>query len=422
VGRRESRGSAEYRQPAFLALALLFALALAGATIARAAPWVEFLEMEHQVDFGRSVLFRLVAAADREPASVWLVYRLEGERALNRARAQFSGQGKISGNWLWELEPGLIRPGATIYYRWVVKDLDGNETESAENSLQYIDSRFEWQVIEEGLLRVYYYRNKDLAAAVLAEGAAALGRFREVIGVEAGQPISVYVYASERDMASAIPSRSQAFDARTVTLGMAMGGDTLVLLGKGREVLGTVAHELSHAVVHQATDNPFTELPRWLDEGLAMYAEGELPRDNANALSKAIQSGNLLTLRSMTSYPGDSRLVDLFYGQAYSLVAYMIETYGPDAMKSLLALIGEGVAPEEALMQAYGLTLDDLEREWLASASVDEGHMAATPEASGQLEGSSDGRGRISLPCAGSLLPMAGVFLLLGQRRWRKAA
>jgi hypothetical protein len=44
---------------------------------------------------------------------------------------------------------------------------------------------------------------------------------------------------------------------------------------------------LSHIVVGLATKNPFGDLPRWLDEGLAMYAEGELPARNRRALEQA---------------------------------------------------------------------------------------------------------------------------------------
>ena len=43
------------------------------------------------------------------------------------------------------------------------------------------------------------------------------------------------------------------------------------------EQLQGVIHELAHLLVEEVTFNCFGGLPTWLDEGLAVYAEGSLP-------------------------------------------------------------------------------------------------------------------------------------------------
>ncbi len=333
--------------------------------------WAEFDPQEPVVQFGRGVLFELKADADLPVERVWLIYRLDGERARNRAAAEFSGGSSLSAEYNWELESGMMAPGVTIHFRWELENEDGDRVSSPEASFRYEDGRFDWEQLGDGDLTVYYYRDRGQAKKVLNAGAAALKRIADGTGMRPLRPIRLYIYASQRDMSRAIPSRSETYDSRTVTLGMSMGADALVLLGADSGILGTVAHELSHAVVNQNADSPFADLPRWLDEGLAMYSEGENPSDNARALSRAVSRGRLISLRSMTSYPGDAALVDLFYGQAYSIAAYMIEEYGSAPMHELLALLADGTPVNDALEEAYGFGLEDLEIRWLASLGVE---------------------------------------------------
>ena len=48
--------------------------------------------------------------------------------------------------------------------------------------------------------------------------------------------------------------------------------------GNYDEVGRVVPHEISHQVLHQATDNPFSRPPQWLNEGLAVYWQESWPR------------------------------------------------------------------------------------------------------------------------------------------------
>lgn len=357
---------------AVLVLALGLLLAAPGAALAEGSEWARFTLSDPDVQFGRSITFSLSADSQRDVARVWLVYRLDGERARNRALAEFSSGSQVEAEYEWSLESGMMAPGVTIYYRWELQDESGERVGSGEHSFRYEDGRFEWQSVTDGDLTVYHYRDAGQAEEVLDAGTTALERIADGTGMRPLRPIRLYVYATQRDMSGAIPSRSETYDSRTVTLGMSMGSDALVLLGSDGDILETTAHELSHAVVNQNTDSPFADLPRWLDEGLAMYSEGKIPTDNARALNRAISQGTLISLRAMTSYPGDAALVDLYYGQAYSIAAYMIEEYGPDPMHELLASLAAGTPVDGALTEAYGFGLEGLEDGWLESIGVAE--------------------------------------------------
>ena len=344
--------------------------------------------MTQEVAFGKSVSFRAEVSATAPPRSVWLIYRLAEEWAENIGAATVTGNGPYSATWLWELFPGQMAPGATVFYRWSVELADGSRIESEEQSFRYDDARFKWQSTQNGQLSVLYYKNANLANSVLAAGTEALARLADAIGYSSDAPIYVYIYASEGDMGLALPSRSQTYDAATVTLGMAMSEDTVLLLGRASDAETTVMHELSHIVVGRATDTPFSDVPRWLDEGLAMYAEGKLPADNASSLDQAVRADRLISLRSMTSYPGDASLVDLFYGEAYSIVAYMLDTYGADSMRELLGQLGQGTPIEEALATAHGISLADLETGWRASLGLGPRAEVPSPKVPTAVHGS----------------------------------
>jgi len=348
----------------------MIAAALVPSAPARAAGGVEFGDTGYELSFGEYINFSLEATVSESPQRVWLVYRLEDERADNVAAATFREGRTLRAEYLWELYPGDMAPGCTVYYRWAVETADGSWVESEEHTFVYDDLRFDWRVVEREPLSVYYYKSESLAEEILDAGTDALDRLAEDMGVETREPISIYVYANERDMQLALPSRSETYDEATVTLGMAMDHDTLLLLGRSADASLTAAHELSHIVVGRMTDNPFNDLPRWLDEGLAMYAEGELGAGNREALEDAIRSGNVLSLRSMTSYPGDPGLVDLYYGEAYSLAEYMLTAYSPEQMRQLLGELGKGESMEAALQTVYGLTLSDIEAGWRESVGL----------------------------------------------------
>ena len=422
MARRKRGGATRSAGVAVLAATLLIlACLLASRGLAKASSLVGFAEVTHEVAFGRHVDFRVVARVPSELESLWLIYGLEGERAANRAEAEFSGDGRIEGFWRWELEPGELPPGVTVWYRWLVVGEGGQEWTSREYSLTYTDERFDWESVTEGPLTVFYYgrRGRERGLLVLDAAKAALDRFQQDFGLQVTEPMRLYVYASARDMALAVPSRSETFDARTTTLGMAMGHGALVLLGDDENLEGTTAHELSHLVVHSVTDNPFSDIPTWLDEGLAMYAEGQLPANNRRALAEAVRRGSLISLRSMTSYPGDPALVNLFYGEAHSVVEFMVREYGAEAMSQLLSLIGQGVDIDEALARAYGFGVDELEDKWRASLGVAEYAERQAESTSAHEVGVLDNEKdrTASVPCAGVAVVPVAVALFLRRRR-----
>jgi hypothetical protein len=134
-----------------------------------------------------------------------------------------------------------------------------------------------------------------------------------------------------------------------------------------------MTHEMTHLVIHQATDNPFSGLPRWLDEGIAVYNENqdELDDDFRPLFEQAVEADQLMTLRTLSSpFPADPLQANLAYGQSGAVVKFMVDTYGSETMAELLAIFAEGALYDEALEQAIGLNTDGLDNAFRTSVGL----------------------------------------------------
>jgi len=129
-----------------------------------------------------------------------------------------------------------------------------------------------------------------------------------------------------------------------------------------------LVHELTHLVIHQVTFSPYGQLPLWLDEGLAMYNEGELDPQYSTRLEEAVQEDELISVRSLCSpFSAEREKALLSYAQSYSLVEYLLRNYGQYRMLDLLTLLKEGATYDEALTEVYGFDIDGLDANWQAT-------------------------------------------------------
>ena len=350
---------------------LLLATCLIPAGPVRAAEPVTVLAQAQTVDFSHSIDFSLQARADRPIEAAILFYGRVDYPLVRRIYPDMSPDSTLSLSYTEDLEQGQFAPGTRFRVWWRLILDDGTVFETVPTTFVYTDDRFDWRLDAGDQVDLYWYGKQSRQADVLlGEADEAIARLQSEIGVSMTERVQIYVYNSQSDMALALSQRSEGYDDRVLTLGVAVGEHTLLLLGSHRDVERTVAHELSHIVVGLATDNPYSDLPRWLDEGLAMYAEGQLPDENVRALDQAVAADDLLSLRSLSSYSGQASQVDLFYGESYSVVSYLLDTYGRDKMTELLSVFAKGARQDDALRQALGIGLDDLDDQWRASLGL----------------------------------------------------
>jgi hypothetical protein len=258
-----------------------------------------------------------------------------------------------------------LPPGTVIEYYWEATDADGDESRTETASFFYDDVRFQWTPLEADGVTVYYYSGSEGQAQAMLEAAGeTISSMSQLLGGQIDFPVKVWIYDSVEDMRPALQRRSETYEASVITAGVRVATDTVLVLGNAS--FDTLKHELTHVVTAQAGESPLGTLPAWLDEGTAVYGQDD-PGGFQDAIEQAIDRGNVFTVRQITSSPGDPDAVNLFYGQSWSLVKYLNDTYGPEKFAQLFAEVKSGKRIDDALEAVYGFDQDGLDNEWRAA-------------------------------------------------------
>jgi len=112
-------------------------------------------------------------------------------------------------------------------------------------------------------------------------------------------------------------------------------------------------HELSHLVVRWAVEG--RTIPRWFNEGLAIYESGELPMDRMRVLWPVAASGNTIPLSELDRrFPRREYEVNLAYAQSADLVRYLIHHDGRWRVPELLRRVRQGEPFNAAMRATWG--------------------------------------------------------------------
>jgi hypothetical protein len=323
-----------------------------------------------KVDFPNSIEFNIEAESDAEITDITLQYRMDKVGLLPVTSVVFpafeAGE-KTSAEWKWDMtQTGGLPPGADLTYWWSLEDAFGQKTDTPVKTLSFDDGRHKWKDAPGSGFNLYWYKGDSRFAQQLIEaGEDALTRLEDDIGAMPERTIEVYVYGSTAALQGSL------IFPQEWTGGLAYTEYGIVALGVSTDQLGwgkgAMAHEMAHLVVHQVTMNGYgIVLPSWLDEGLAMYAEGDLTSEFASALSSAVKRGQLDSVQSLSSsFPAQTAAATLAYAESYSIVDYLLDHKGGrENMLDLLGAIRAGSGYEEALQAVYGLSIDQLDSQW----------------------------------------------------------
>jgi len=322
--------------------------------------------------FPEEVVFRLSAYSEATIEEVTLHYEILPDGVMAYGRPDFTPAERVQVDFhLKGNDPprSYLAPGAQIDYFWEVEDGAGNKLTTEPATFVYEDIRFSWESASEGNVSVYWYDgSRSSAESSLEVARETLDEMSALLGTTVDYPVKIWIYDSYEDMLPALVQRSEAHAQRVIILGERVSSDTVLLQGEGAG--DTLRHELTHIVTHVAGEGPYGSLPTWLDEGTAMHGQSEPGEGYTSALDRAVEHDSLLSVRSMTSPTGDASKVSLFYGQAWSLVDFLIETHGPTKFAELFAIFKEGSTVDKALLKVYGFDQDGFEDAWRASLGL----------------------------------------------------
>jgi len=327
-----------------------------------------------ELNFPDSITFRATIESEIPIASVVLEYgttELTCGSVIAKAFPQFTSGASTNVEWTWEMrQSGSLPPGTSIWWRWRYTDANGVIRVSEQRTLTWLDSTYNWQTLTSGQINLHWYSgDQTFAQDLLAAAKTGLARLQNDAGLQPDMPIHLYIYANTDDMKDAILYEP------SWTGGMAFPAHDIVIIGiSQRDIVwgrSTIAHELTHVLVGHLTFSCLGDVPTWLNEGLAVFAEGELDPSSQTQLDQAISSDQLLSIRSLSG--GFSEVPSrayLSYSQSYSIVNFLVDTYGQNKMNSLLITLRDGTTLDNALLQIYGFDIDGLEAAWRESVGA----------------------------------------------------
>jgi hypothetical protein len=129
-------------------------------------------------------------------------------------------------------------------------------------------------------------------------------------------------------------------------------------LNKGLKEL--LVHEYIHLITaHKAG---YRQVPRWLDEGLAMYISMEWSWSDNLAMSKATVFGNLISITEIDKVNRfNENKAQVAYATSYLAVEYLVDEYGSNAVNDILRYIFDGKSIEKALDSAIGSNVEEFQ-------------------------------------------------------------
>lgn len=335
---------------------------------------IQIVNNEVVVEYPLIVRFGIDVRSSAEIESITLLYRTNAMSCRGGEAQQevnFEPGKQINLEWEWELKrAGTLPPGAAVSWQWEIHDTAGNSLLTAEQTIAIQDERHEWQQIQTtdgSALIQWYLGDRQFGEQLARITRNSLRRLSGEIGVTTARQVSITIYPTPEELQEVL------IIAHEWVGGVAIPEYGSVIIGAQPDEIAwledVIPHELAHLLVEELIFNcKGIRLPTWLSEGLAVFSEGALSRDQHNLIETALEEGRLRPFRALErGFSVDSEKADLEYIQSGALVEFMLAEYGPEQIAVLLEAMQGGLLIDPALQQVYGLDSDGLDSAWRVS-------------------------------------------------------
>ncbi|MCB8950400.1 MAG: hypothetical protein H6650_00145 [Ardenticatenales bacterium] len=344
-------------------------------------PEITVISDEATVDFPQSVTFNLEIDTAHPVKAATLNFATNRHNCLP---VETQAPAEINGNqltWQWAFtRSGNPPPGARLSWSWTLTDESGGQLTTPKQMLTFTDPRYDWRQVGADGVFVNWYRGSNVGPELLQAALAGLERLQGEMGIEWGEEVQFFIYGNSDDMREAVLyvqdwAGALAFADYGVIL-MGVAPSQLESWGKP-----TVAHELAHLVVGRfGWSCVGGSRPTWLEEGLAVFAEGEPSATVRADIARGIAEDAFLPVRSLNGvFSAHTEDAGISYSQSYSLVAFLLQTYGQEAMRQYLRALADGDTYDQALQNVYGFNTDGLETAWRAAIGAPLRQIPPTP-------------------------------------------
>ena len=132
-----------------------------------------------------------------------------------------------------------------------------------------------------------------------------------------------------------------------------------------------MSHEFTHLLVSDAAGTAYSLVPAWLNEGLAEYGNIDPTDDYPAALRFGIFTRRVKPLWYLSTFGGTPDDIIMAYGQARSVIRFMVARYGEDSIADLMLALGDTLDIDEAMKRVYEVDQHGMDTLWRASLGLD---------------------------------------------------
>lgn len=348
---------------------LILVLILAGASPIVAAPaeTIRVLEQSTESHFPNELTFHLRVKSDGgDIVAASLYFQAGWEEATRLITPEpFTPAAEVELTAVWNTFAETVPPFIEVTYHWEVTDGAGETLVTEPLRIEYSDATHNWQRLEDEHVIVFWYgRPDDFGQALFQAAQEAYAHVARITGTTTERPIRIVIYNNQSDFCTFYAPRTceewiggQTFSGITV-----QWGNNLAWF-----IYEVVPHELAHVFYGEIFRDTWMRIPTWFNEGIAVYNERTDHKEEMAMVQEAGERGELRSLAVMTRGGGVAHgEVGLWYAVAYSLVAYLAQTYGEETLGELILTLADNVPFEQALIQTTGLDMTQLEIGWRA--------------------------------------------------------
>jgi len=224
----------------------------------------------------------------------------------------------------------------------------------------------QWQRIS-GSVFIIYFQDNDFhnSQKILNRLQSAYLQLSQEVGVELIDSAAVFLTPSKQAFNQIVGKNIPHWSD-----GLASPMKNMIILKSpkwiptDKDINAIAIHELVHIMVDRAAKGD--PIPRWLNEGLAVYYSGEKGYASSTLISKSLITRSLIPLSDIDdvlSFHLDK--AQLAYQQSYLAVVYLFNNYGGEAVRNIILKVSEGIDLNEAFIEVIDRDLWEFEQEWL---------------------------------------------------------
>jgi hypothetical protein len=317
--------------------------------------------------FGERIDLEARIDAESDIQSLQVVFSSKDQPSFVKDPVTISPDGEVA--FSLDLSQRPIQAFSEIEIHFEILLTDGSTINTEPTRYYYDDNRFDWQIQQSEAFTVFWYQDDpDLGDEIIAVANDGWERIRSQFVVPEPEGILIYAYSNIVDMQDTLVVSGGSFywiaghavsDLGVIIVSIPPGPE------QSLEIRRQIPHELMHVLLYRKLGPDYSNLPRWLNEGLASIAELSPNPDYQILLERAYEREALIPIRDLcASFPVDAANFQLSYAEAYDFTWYLQQTYGNEVIEALIQSYAGGLDCEKGIEPVLDRSLSELEAEW----------------------------------------------------------